>query len=429
MSNTDELIPIRERWTTRPGGDDEAATAGALLRAAAKHGPVGDKRLAEIRARLLLDRPPRWSAYHGRRALRQVALAAAVLLFGGVLSAAAMQVVRRATKDTGVSSPPPRGQQKAPRRGDRRRPVNDSPATADVEETAGFLEAVPAPPVASVKDIAAAEPITPPQAAAIPSPAAGAPAPLTARLFSPGRSHRFASMREPTPVAPAAPSARPSPLPSDDPTSSTRNEANTLEPAAIPSSSPGETTRASSPFPIAPRARMTQAPTPSEPSRLAQETRWIASAITKLRQSQPAEALAILDEHRDQLASGALATEAGATRLEALLRLGRNAQALALLDGQRLSAQGTERAMLAARADLRAEKGRLSAAVIDYDLLLAASSRTDEIGERALYRRATCRARTGDAEGARRDFARYLEVFPHGRFAQEARSALASQVP
>jgi TolA-binding protein len=138
--------------------------------------------------------------------------------------------------------------------------------------------------------------------------------------------------------------------------------------------------------------------------------------------------LAILDQHRSELASGVLAPEANATRIEALVRLGRNGQALALLDGQRLSAQGLGREMLIARAELRADKGRTSAAFHDFDMILSTSVQTDAIAERALYGRATCRAKSGDWEGARGDFKKYLSTFPQGRFAQDARSALAAQI-
>ena len=115
-------------------------------------------------------------------------------------------------------------------------------------------------------------------------------------------------------------------------------------------------------------------------------------------------------------------------RLEALLRLGRNTAALTLLDGQRLSAHGLEREMLVARAELRAEKGRAAAAVHDFDLILSSPGRADGITERALYGRAVCRARAGDREGARGDFAKYLTAFPQGRFAQDVRSALSQQL-
>ena len=114
-----------------------------------------------------------------------------------------------------------------------------------------------------------------------------------------------------------------------------------------------------------------------------------------------------------------------ATRVEALLRLGRNAQALALLDAQELPARGLGREMLVARAELRADRGRNLAALDDFELVLSASGKADAITDRALYGRADCRAKNGDWKGARSDLERYLGEFPQGRFARQARAALS----
>jgi TolA-binding protein len=159
---------------------------------------------------------------------------------------------------------------------------------------------------------------------------------------------------------------------------------------------------------------------------LAQESKLLASAIAKLRRDgEPGEALAILDRHRAEFGSGALAQEANATRIEALLRLGRNGQALALLDAQSLSARGVAGEMLVARAELRADQGRYSAALRDFDQLLSGRGQPDSVTERARYGRATCRAKSADWDGARADFQQYLSEFPRGRFAERVRAALA----
>jgi hypothetical protein len=165
---------------------------------------------------------------------------------------------------------------------------------------------------------------------------------------------------------------------------------------------------------------------PPGPSALAQESRLLASAIAKLRRDgEPGQALAILEQHRAEFGSGALAQEANATRIEALLQLGRNGQALELLDAQTLSARGVAGEMLVARAELRADRARYSAALADFDLLLVARGQSDSVTERARYGRAACRAKSGDWEGARADFQQYLRDFPQGRFADRARRALA----
>jgi hypothetical protein len=178
------------------------------------------------------------------------------------------------------------------------------------------------------------------------------------------------------------------------------------------------------PTPLAPDPSL--AP-PAGPSPLARESRLLASAISKLRQDgDPEGALGILDQHRAEFGEGALAPEATATRIEALLRLGRNSQALVLLDAQRLSPRGLGREMLAARAELRADKGRCSAALQDFDQLLSVAGKTDKATERALYGRATCRAKSGDRAGARQDLERYIEDFPQGRFIEQARAFVAA---
>jgi tetratricopeptide (TPR) repeat protein len=159
---------------------------------------------------------------------------------------------------------------------------------------------------------------------------------------------------------------------------------------------------------------------------LAKESRLLARAIAKLRQEDDAEqALAVLDQYRSEFgAIGALLPEANATRIEALLRLGRHSQALALLDAETPATTGVGREMLVARAELRANRGRRVSALHDFDLLLRADSPADAVTERALYGRAVCRGELGNWDEARKDSERYLAMFPHGRFADKARVAL-----
>jgi len=170
-----------------------------------------------------------------------------------------------------------------------------------------------------------------------------------------------------------------------------------------------------------------QAPPPvAGVSALAKESRLLARALAKLRQDGDAEqALTLLEQHRSEFgAYAALAPEANATRIEALLRLGRHTQALALLDAMAPATTGVGREMLVARAELRADKGRRTAALHDFDLLLLTGGKADSVTERALYGRATCRAKMGNGAGAHRDLETYLATFPEGRFAREARAAL-----
>ena len=206
------------------------------------------------------------------------------------------------------------------------------------------------------------------------------------------------------------------------------------EPASVPPSPRPAATRPNRPVAIREKLQPTVPVQPMDPSlappvgpsSLALESRLLARAIAKLRQEGDAEqALVILDEHRAEFgAGGALAPEANATRIEALLRLGRHGQALALLDAQTPSTSGVGREMLVARAELRADRGRRASALHDFDLLLRADAPLDSVTERALYGRAACRGNMDNWEGARKDFERYLATFPDGKFADKARAAM-----
>src|SRR5205823_1705435 len=70
-----------------------------------------------------------------------------------------------------------------------------------------------------------------------------------------------------------------------------------------------------------------------------------------------------------------------------------------------------------------AEAARDADAKAAYDALLSRKVAPD-VEERALFGRASCRARLSDEGGAREDLARYLERFPNGAHAADARARL-----
>jgi hypothetical protein len=212
--------------------------------------------------------------------------------------------------------------------------------------------------------------------------------------------------------------------------------ASTQDPIAIPEPTPSRPPRSTGPSSRAPgsgpprraRARdLALAAAPREAtagSELAGETPLLSEALTRLRQQRDARgALATLDVYRDRYPNGTLKREAVSARIDALLLLGRDDDALAEL--RRLTLQGQGRDL-----ELRLIRGELAAptdcarAVADFDRVLAEQT-PQAFAERALHGRAACRARLGDEAGAKRDLAEYLRRFPAGRFAPEARRRTA----
>jgi hypothetical protein len=230
------------------------------------------------------------------------------------------------------------------------------------------------------------------------------PAPATQTPPAP-RPLRRTRAPEPAPLAPPEP-------PQLEPELAVRPRRAPASPAPAPVD--GETT--------------TTTPAVGAPSALREEARLLASALRRLREEDdPAGALALLDEHTRRFGdAGPLADEARTTRIEAWLRSGDRGSALAALDTLMLRPWGRARALRAARADLRAEAGRCAEALTDFEALLASDAAAgDAIAERALFGRASCLARQGDADAARADLERYLARFPGGANAERARAALA----
>jgi tetratricopeptide (TPR) repeat protein len=173
-------------------------------------------------------------------------------------------------------------------------------------------------------------------------------------------------------------------------------------------------------------ARAHETPAPSEDPVVA-ESRLLAGALQELRQRRdPQAALRALDEYERRFPAGALAPEAAAARVDALLALGRRGQALERLDELPLDRLPRGAELRALRGELRAGRGELGAALDDFSAVLAKGSAgaPASVVERALYGRGSCRSRLGDVAGARADLDELLRRFPGSKFAEPARRAL-----
>jgi hypothetical protein len=157
---------------------------------------------------------------------------------------------------------------------------------------------------------------------------------------------------------------------------------------------------------------------------VAGEASELAEALRVLRtERDPARALAILERNEQQFPSGPLRREATLARAEALASLGRQADALAVLDGVNVAGGEPERAVALLRAELRAAARRCNEAINDFSHTLAGEG-TDELAARAFYGRGGCRLQSGDYLGARADFENYQRHFPNGRFKTDVARAL-----
>jgi hypothetical protein len=157
---------------------------------------------------------------------------------------------------------------------------------------------------------------------------------------------------------------------------------------------------------------------------VAGEASELAEALRALRAKRdPARALAILERNEQRFPAGPLRREATLARAEALASLGRQADALAVLDGVNVAGGEPERAVALLRAELRAAARRCDEAINDFSHALAGEG-TDELAARAFYGRGACRLQSGDRLGARADFENYQRQFPDGRFKAEVARAL-----
>jgi TolA-binding protein len=163
---------------------------------------------------------------------------------------------------------------------------------------------------------------------------------------------------------------------------------------------------------------------PADSSALASESLALQAVLVKLRREHDAKgALTLLDQSQPLFARGALAQEAQVARVDALLALGRQSEALTILNQLPLAHIGRGGELRLLRAELRA-KDDCGLALADFDVLVK-HALSPALAERAIYGRAACEVRVGDNSDAQRDFRNYLTRFPQGRFADSAQRQLS----
>jgi tetratricopeptide (TPR) repeat protein len=196
----------------------------------------------------------------------------------------------------------------------------------------------------------------------------------------------------------------------------------TLAPARPAASPPPRFIAPAPPLPSAP-------PAPVAVESLAAEARLLGAAVRALRQEDnPAKALALLDDFSVRFPRGSLGAEATLARIDSLGRLGRDRERLEVLDRLRFSGMPHARELRVLRGELRLRTGRVQAAADDFEIALGEGP-ADQLGERALYGRASCRSRQGDDAGARADLRLYLARHPQGARAAEIRARFPGEDP
>ena len=407
------------RWLSRPpGGGDVEDRLATLLRAGAPAEGLGAGARARVWSRLA--RSKRRSRTHA--GLRWSVAAGVLLTSSAVIGAVTAYSWWRAAP----AAPAP--VEAPPRPRDRTRHAIgarfDAPglpgmsprgATAPPAPLAPDELASPAPPPLRLPDGASAEART--------------------ELATSAKRRRMADAASPAPnvvaasVAPSLPAEAPGVPPSAARTtpdvataeaSPPRLEPPPVEAAPIRAEVPSVQSGATSST-VAP-AGAVEAPVGT----LSGEARLLTEALNRLRQQRDAAgALATLDAYDARFPTGTLRGESARARVDALLVLGRDDDALGVLRSLALVPQGRDEELRVIRAELSA-RSSCARAVADFDRVLA-DGPAPPLAERALHGRAACLARLGDREGAFRDWRAYLQRYPEGRFAAEARLGLQSK--
>ncbi len=189
------------------------------------------------------------------------------------------------------------------------------------------------------------------------------------------------------------------------------------EPAPVEAEAAEKGLRSSAAFPI-PAASVA-----ATSSRLGLEAASLEAALSALKaggKDNASRALLAIDQHLQKFPRGTLELEARVARVDALLVVGHRHEARRELSSLPIESVGRKNELRLIRAELRADDD-CRAALIDFQVLVDQSLPT-AWAERALFGRGACLLRLGDKLAADRDFARYLERFPDGRFATQIRA-------
>jgi TolA-binding protein len=165
------------------------------------------------------------------------------------------------------------------------------------------------------------------------------------------------------------------------------------------------------------------APASASSSRLGQEAASLSAALSALKaggKGNASRALSAIDQHLRMFPRGALELEARVARVDALLVLGRRQEARRELSALPLESVGRKHELRLIRAELRADDD-CRAALNDFRVLVD-QQLPSAWAERALFGRGACLLKLGDQAAADRDFSRYLERFPGGRFSDQIRA-------
>ncbi len=189
--------------------------------------------------------------------------------------------------------------------------------------------------------------------------------------------------------------------------------------------------------PSAPAIPETAAPVISKapPRRLANaaprmigEYQLLSSAQKAARiEKNPSEALNLVEKYFKEFDNGQLRPEAVLLQLEALLTLGRTAEALNIAQSLDLRNAPSELPLRMIRAELRIQRKQCVQAQEDLQEVIARASSPDLLS-RGLYGRGVCRSLAGDLDGARADLGRVADDYPTSAVAAQAVRAL-NEVP